>query len=250
MKDEVLVSDLVKKILDKTGLTEMYRSEGDEERLENIKELQNSIITLENDDVEILTLENYLQEIALYTDMDIDNKENDRVKLMTIHTAKGLEFPYVFLFGFTDGVLPSYMSMKERRLEEERRLTYVAITRAEIAFYMTESEGFNSQTGMNKYPSRFLWEIKENLYVRKGILPQSIIDLAKSRLELENELSLPQTIPVLEVGDIIEFNSWGEGIVVSKDEVQKVYMINFSKLNGERPIRYDWRGIKKVERKD
>lgn len=250
MKDEVLVSDLVKKILDKTGLTEMYRSEGDEERLENIKELQNSIITLENDDVEILTLENYLQEIALYTDMDIDNKENDRVKLMTIHTAKGLEFPYVFLFGFTDGVLPSYMSMKERRLEEERRLTYVAITRAEIAFYMTESEGFNSQTGMNKYPSRFLWEIKENLYVRKGILPQSIIDLAKSRLELENELSLPQTIPVLEVGDIIEFNSWGEGIVVSKDDVQKVYMINFSKLNGERPIRYDWRGIKKVERKD
>jgi DNA helicase-2/ATP-dependent DNA helicase PcrA len=152
-KDEILVSDLVKEILDKTGLTEMYRADGDEERLENIKELQNAIITIENDDTEKLTLENYLQEIALYTDMDVDDNKTDRVKLMTIHTAKGLEFPYVFLCGFTDGVLPSYMSMKERRLEEERRLTYVAITRAEKAFYMTESEGYNFQTGMNKYPS-------------------------------------------------------------------------------------------------
>ena len=148
-KDEVLVSDLVREILDKTGLTEMYRADGDEERLENIKELQNAIIALENDDTEKLTLENYLQEIALYTDMDVDNNKADRVKLMTIHTAKGLEFPYVFLCGFSDGVLPSYMSMKEKRLEEERRLTYVAITSAEKAVYMTESEGYNFLTGMS-----------------------------------------------------------------------------------------------------
>lgn len=245
-KGEVLVSDLVKEILDKTGLTEMYRSDGDEDRLENIKELQNSIIALENDDLEKLSLEDYLQEIALYTDMDADDKKTDRVKLMTIHTAKGLEFPYVFLCGFNDGVLPSYMSMKERRLEEERRLTYVAITRAEKAFYMTESEGYNFQTGMNKYPSRFLWEIKENLYVRQGILPQDIIDSAKRQIEVENELSNPQPIPILEIGDIVEFSHWGEGKVISKDDEQKVYMINFTKIDGERPIRYDWRGLKKI----
>jgi DNA helicase-2/ATP-dependent DNA helicase PcrA len=245
-KDEVSVSYLVKEILDKTGLTEMYRRDGDEERLDNIIELQNSIITLENNDVEKLTLENYLQEIALYTDMDVNDKKNDRVKLMTIHTAKGLEFPYVFLCGFTDGILPSYKSMKERRLEEERRLTYVAITRAEKAFYITESEGLNFQNGMYKYPSRFLWEIKENLYVRKGVLSQTIIDLAKKRLELEEESSDPQSIPVLEVGDVVEFYTWGEGKVISKDDEQKVYMVNFSKLNGVRPIRYDWRGIKKI----
>lgn len=249
-KDEILVSDLVKEILDKTRLTEMYRSDGDEERLENIKELQNAIIALENDDTEKLTLENYLQEIALYTDMDVDDKKTDRVKLMTIHTAKGLEFPYVFLCGFSDGVLPSYMSMKERRLEEERRLTYVAITRAEKAFYMTESEGYNFQTGMNKYPSRFLWEIKDNLYVRQGILPQEIIDAAKSQIELEKELLNLPPIPNLEVGDVVEFSTWGEGCVISKNDELKTYMIHFDKLNGERPIRYDWRGIKKREKEE
>jgi DNA helicase-2/ATP-dependent DNA helicase PcrA len=249
-KDEILVSDLVKEILDKTGLTEMYRADGDEERLENIKELQNAIIAIENDDTEKLTLENYLQEIALYTDMDVDDNKTDRVKLMTIHTAKGLEFPYVFLCGFTDGVLPSYMSMKERRLEEERRLTYVAITRAEKAFYMTESEGYNFQTGMNKYPSRFLWEIKDNLYVRQGILLQEIIDAAKNQIEFEKELLNPPPIPVLEIGDVVEFSTWGEGKVISKNDEQKTYMIHFDKLNCERPIRYDWRGLKKLEKKE
>jgi len=249
-KDEVLVSDFVKEVLDKTGLTEMYRTDGDEERLDNIKELQNAIIALESDDKEKLTLENYLQEIALYTDMDVDDKKIDRVKLMTIHTAKGLEFPYVFLCGFTDGVLPSYMAMKENRLEEERRLTYVAITRAEKAFYMTESEGYNFQTGINKYPSRFLWEIKDNLYVRQGILPQEIIDAAKSQIEFEKKLLNLPPIPILEVGDVIEFSTWGEGIVISKNDEQKIYMIHFEKLNEERPIRYDWRGLKKKKKKE
>jgi len=169
---------------------------------------------------------------------------------MTIHTAKGLEFPYVFLCGFSDGVLPSYMSMKERRLEEERRLTYVAITRAEKAFYMTESEGYNFQTGMYKFPSRFLWEIKENLYVRQGVLPQEIIDLAKKQIEFESELLNPEPIPVLEIGDIVSFNAWGKGKVIEKDNEKNVYMIEFEKINGVRPIRFDWRGLKKLEEED
>jgi len=249
-KDEILVSDLIKEVLDTTGLTEMYRADGDEDRLDNIKELQNSIIALENDDVEKLTLENYLQEIALYTDMDVDDKKTDRVKLMTIHTAKGLEFPYVFLCGLTDGILPSYMSMKERRLEEERRLTYVAITRAEKALYMTESEGYNFQTGMSKYPSRFLFEIKENLYVRQGVLSQEIIDGAKCQIEVENELLNPAPIPILEIGDFVLFSSWGEGKVLEKDNENKIYMIKFEKINVVRPIRFDWRGLKKLEKRN
>ena len=250
LKDKALVSDLIKEILDKTGLSKMYRTDGDEERLENIKELQNSIITLENDDVEKLTLENYLQEIALYTDMDVDDGKNDRVKLMTIHTAKGLEFPYVFLCGFTEGVLPSFRSVKERKeraLEEERRLTYVAITRAEKAFYMTESEGFNFQTGMYKYPSRFLFEIKENLYVRQGDLTEQIINEAKHQLEHEKKMLNLPPIPILEVGDFVKFNAWGNGKVIEKDDEKRVYMIDFEKINGIRPIRFDWRGLEKID---
>jgi DNA helicase II / ATP-dependent DNA helicase PcrA len=246
-KDTVSVSDLVKEILDKTGLTAMYRADGDEDRLDNIKELQNSIISLENDDVVKLTLESYLQEIALYTDMDVDSSKNDRVKLMTIHTAKGLEFPYVFLCGFSDGVLPNYMSVKERReraVEEERRLAYVAITRAEKAFYMTESEGHNVQTGLNKYPSRFLFEMKENLYVRQGVLPQEIIDKAKAYIEQEKEKLNEAAIPVFEVGDVVEFNIWGTGKILAKNDKKKVYIIEFEKIKGARPIRYEWGGMK------
>jgi DNA helicase-2/ATP-dependent DNA helicase PcrA len=247
-KDEISVSDLVKEILDKTGLTDLYRADGDEDRLDNIKELQNSIMSIENEDVEKLTLENYLQEIALYTDMDVDDKKTDRVKLMTIHTSKGLEFPYVFLCGFTDGVLPSYMSMKEKRLEEERRLTYVAVTRAEKSLYITESEGFNFQSGMCKYPSRFLFEIKENLYVRQGILTQEIIDGAKRQIEIELETELQKPVPILEVGDLVSFSSWGDGEVLEKDDLNKTYMIRFNKINAIRPIRFDWRGLKKIEK--
>ncbi len=249
-KDENSVSDLIKEILDKTGLTQMYRDDGDEDRLEHITELQNSIIALENDDVEKLTLENYLQEIALYTDMDVDEGKRERVKLMTIHTSKGLEFPYVFLCGFVDGVLPSYLSIKERRqraIEEERRLTYVAITRAEKAFYMTESEGYNFQSGMSKYPSRFLFEIKDSLYVRQGILPQEIIDEAKKQIEYEDKMLNLPPIPVLEVGDIVSFSIWGKGKVVEKNDEKKVYMVDFEKIKGVRPIRYEWHGLKKLD---
>jgi len=249
-KDEIPVSDLVKEILDKTGLGKMYRSDGDEERLENVKELQNSIIAFENDDVEKLTLENYLQEIALYTDMDVDDSKKDKVKLMTIHTSKGLEFPYVFLCGFTDGVLPSSMSIKERReraIEEERRLTYVAITRAEKALYMTESEGYNFQTGMKKYPSRFLFEIKDNLYVRQGILSQEIIDEAKRTIELEKKMLNPLSITVLEVGDIVSSELLGKGKILKKDDDKRIYMIEFEKINDVRPIRYEWQGLRKID---
>ncbi len=249
-KNQILVSDLIKEILDVTGLGQMYRADGDEERLDNIKELQNSIIALENNDVEKLTLENYLQEIALYTDMDVDDGKNDRVKLMTIHTAKGLEFPYVFLCGFTDGVLPSYMSIRERReraIEEERRLTYVAITRAERAFYMIESEGYNFQTGLSKYPSRFLFEIKDNLYVRQGVFPQEIIDEAKKQIEFENDMFNSPALPILEIGDIVLHSAWGKGKVLERDDEKKVYMINFEKINGARPVRFEWRGLKKLD---
>ncbi|MDR0438323.1 MAG: UvrD-helicase domain-containing protein [Bacteroidales bacterium] len=251
-KDEISVSDLVQEILDKTGLTEMYRADGDEDRLKNIMELQNSIMMLEKDDVEKLTLENYLQEIALYTDMDVDDGKNDRVKLMTIHTAKGLEFPYVFLCGFTDGVLPSFQSIgkgRERAMEEERRLVYVAITRAEKAFYMTEAEGYNFQTGKDKHPSRFLFEIKENLYVRQGVLAQEIINAAKRQIRLD-EGRKDVFIPTFEIGDFISHNIWGKGEVVDLDEDLQTYIIEFENLNAVKSIRSDWEGLTLLEEDD
>lgn len=247
-KDNLIISDLVKEIMDESGLTSYYRIDGDSERLNNIKELQNSIILLETQDVEKINLTEYLQEIALYTDMDIADDKSERVKLMTIHTSKGLEFPYVFLCGFTEGVLPSAMSIKERRaraIEEERRLTYVAITRAEKAFYMTESEGFNFSTGQNKYPSRFLFEISENYFVRKGELSQEIIDEAKEQLKLG---SIRQSIEKkFAVGDLVNHPIWNKGKVIELNEDKGEYQIEFLEIGKVKPITFEFKGLTKIE---
>lgn len=179
--------------------------------------------------------------------MDIEDDKNERVKLMTIHTSKGLEFPYVFLSGFSDGVLPSAMSIKERRkraLEEERRLAYVAITRAEKAFYMTESEGYNFTTGMNKYPSRFLFEISDNFFVRQGELSQEIIDEAKEHIRLETE-RLNKQKEQFEVDDIVNHSIFGKGKVMTVDEEKGEYQIYFEERDVTKPINFEFRGLTK-----
>ena len=238
------ISDLVKDILDKSGLSELYRKDGDEDRLENIKELVNSMIILENENKEIINIEEYLQEVSLFTDLDTNNDNQDKVKLMTIHISKGLEFPYVFLCGFTEGVLPSAMSIKERRkraLEEERRLTYVAITRAEKRFYMTESEGFNFTNGLNKYPSRFLFEISDEFYIRKGELSQEIIEEAKLQLK-RNDI---ENTEVFNIGDLVFHDIWKKGIVKEVDVDKNEYLIDFFEIGKEKPIDFSFRFLKK-----
>ncbi len=248
-KVDLIISDLVKEIMDESELSAYYRTDGDTDRLDNIKELQNSIILLETQDEEPINLTEYLQEIALYTDMDIEDDRNDRVKLMTIHTSKGLEFPYVFLCGFTEGVLPSAMSIKERRakaLEEERRLTYVAITRAQKAFYMTESEGFNFSTGLNKYPSRFLFEISDNYFVRKGELSQEIINEAKEQLKLDASRQLIQK--KFDVGDLVNHLIWKQGKVIEVNEEKGEYQIEFVETGKTKPINFEFRGLTKIEK--
>ena len=244
LKEQLIISDLVKKIMDESRLSTYYRKDGDTDRLDNIKELQNSIILLETQNEERIDLTEYLQEIALYTDMDMKDDSNDSVKLMTIHTSKGLEFPYVFLCGFTEGVLPSAMSIKERQLravEEERRLTYVAITRAEKGFYMTESEGYNFSIGLNKYPSRFLFEINENYFVQKGNLSQEIIDEAKNQLSLNSSQQI--ITQRFKIGDTITHQIWGKGEIIAINYNKGEYQIKFFDTQKIKPIRFEFKGI-------
>ena len=126
------ISDLATYILDQTGIMKELRESEDTERLDNVVELQNSILSYENEhkDDEDFSLKTYLQDISLYTNVDAKDKE-DSIKLMTIHQSKGLEFPYVFLIGCNEGVMPNQRCVSETRregLEEERRLAYVAVT--------------------------------------------------------------------------------------------------------------------------
>jgi DNA helicase-2/ATP-dependent DNA helicase PcrA len=168
------ISDFVKYLFDKSGLSLLYRNDGDYERLENIAEFQNSLITIEKTSDEVVELEDYLQEISLYNEMSKDEEQkHNKVKLMTIHSAKGLEFKNVFLCGFIDGVLPSQRAINDRgvrALEEERRLTYVAMTRAMESLYISDSEGYNYTNDSDNQPSRFYFEIDNSLLKKKVTL--------------------------------------------------------------------------------
>jgi len=233
------ISDLVKIILDKSGLSELYRKDGDEDRLENIKELVSSMMLLEKDNSGPVDIVEYLQEVSLYTDLDKDTENQDKLRLMTIHISKGLEFPYVFLCGFTEGVLPSALSIKERRkraIEEERRLMYVAVTRAEKRFYMTDSEGFNFTTGLNKYPSRFLFEIREEFYVRKGKLSAEILQAAQSSPALKNSEDTS-----FSEGDLVMHPVWNKGRIQSLDRVKNQYIVHFFEMGKDKPIDFAFR---------
>lgn len=165
--EEISISELFELMLDKTGYRAALELEGDDglERLENVKELETNIAQYE-EETEESSLSDFLEQIALISDIDSYEKSDDRVVLMTVHSAKGLEFDNVFLVGMEEGVFPGNQSVYAgpEEIEEERRLAYVAITRAKKRLTVT-----NSYTRMifgttnRNMPSRFLKEIPEEL---------------------------------------------------------------------------------------
>ena len=225
------ISEILNFILKDTGLTESYRDDQKEERLENVEELLHSIRAYEHSHRHgDLSLATYLQEISLMTNADYKD-DSSMVKLMTIHQAKGLEFPVVFVCGLSEGAFPSHRTLRERRLaglEEERRLMYVAVTRAERGLFLTEAEGYNIQTRADKFPSRFLAEIKEHLLVREGKIDDSIWAGARQLAgSINAEIGLgadrasasaaegPQDCDRLKVGDRVRHKFFGEGTVLT-----------------------------------
>lgn len=161
---------LAEHVAKKSGLLLEYRKDGTPEgitRMENIEELLNGIQDFVEGQKEIVdqsgNLTEFLEDVALATDMDRDVSDDDRVALMTIHLAKGLEFPYVYIVGMEEDLFPSAMSMNTRsELEEERRLFYVALTRAEQQAYLTHAQTrYRWGKLIDAEPSRFIEEIDE-----------------------------------------------------------------------------------------
>lgn len=226
-RESAPVSSILIYILDKAGLRKEYSDDSDEQRLENITELINSIRLYEAESKEDrVTLEAYLQDIALYTNADY-RKETNKVKLMTVHQSKGLEFPYVFIIGLSDGIFPNARSIRERKasaLEEERRLMYVAATRAEKCLFMTESEGYNIQARADKLPSRFIAEIKAGLFVTEGEIDEAIWQKLRRQLAVEfipDDDDLPEDTPIssgIKEGSLVEHKIFGKGTVLSIDD--------------------------------
>jgi DNA helicase-2/ATP-dependent DNA helicase PcrA len=165
--DAFTVADTVSR---KTGLLQELKKDGTPEgiaRIENIEELLNGIKDFVEGQKELAdangSLAEFLEDVALATDMDKDTGDDDKVALMTIHLAKGLEFPYVYIVGLEEDLFPSGMSMNTRsELEEERRLFYVAITRAEKQAYLTYTQSrYRWGKLIDAEPSRFIEEIDE-----------------------------------------------------------------------------------------
>ena len=249
----ISISDMFDQILKESGLEDMYRTEGDNDRIDNIAELKQSIREYEllNANEEDVSLETYLQDIALYTNADYKN-DGTTVKLMTIHQAKGLEFPYVFVCGLSEGVFPSHRTIRERKKngeEEERRLMYVAVTRAERGLFLTESEGYNSATRSEKFPSRFLREIKEGLVELEGDLTkEQMAGLFEGTKQLMEDLDNDINPHNYKVGDRVAHWVFGVGEIIEGTS-DTSFKVRFDK--GERFIQSNflkpWDGTKTLE---
>ena len=213
-------------LMAQTGYDTYIRELGNMERFENLLEFKKVIQELLIDSKEIGNFEDFLNYIALQTDRE--EEVLDKVKLMTVHAAKGLEFDNVFVISLNDGIFPSNRTIEERQLsglEEERRLCYVAITRAKKRLFLTNSESY-SHEGAVKMPSRFLEEMGEDNYNSIGIKKVKTEEVI-SDLKLKYK-----------VGDFVKHTIFGDGEIKKIDYQNKNYQIKFASQEYPRYISF------------
>lgn len=262
--DEISISQLLDEILETTGYIEELKTEGEieaEARIENIDELKNKIAAYEEacqEQGERPSLSGFLEEVALVADVDSLDENSDYVVLMTLHSAKGLEFPQVYLAGMEDGLFPSYMTITAddpEEIEEERRLCYVGITRAKEHLTLTcaKRRMVRGETQYNKM-SRFLKEIPMELLEtgikfekeeREEEKPQP---WQQARQSFRSKpFTAPKPVqqfkvaggkgPGYDVGDRVRHVKFGEGIVTSIVEGGRDYEVT---------VEFDTAGTKKM----
>ena len=231
------VSEVLSSLLDRSGYERMLRTEGSQERLDDLAELKQSVYEYETTSGEESDIASYLEHAALFSSADREMGE-DKVRLMTIHTAKGLEFPVVFLCGMNEGIFPSKRTRTKRAMEEERRLAFVAVTRAEKMLYMTEAEGSNLD-GSPKYPSRFLLDVDEK-YLRfdppidRELLAKGKAFVDHMTLYLKDDGERGH----FQKGDFVRHPVFGRGEIMDVDEKGNSYSIRFEGMSTEREISF------------
>lgn len=261
---EMSISGLMKEIIEETGYVESLEAEDSEEaeaRIENIDELLSKIVAYEDACEEMNeppTLSGFLEEVALVADIDSLDENSDYVVLMTLHSAKGLEFPHVYLAGLEDGIFPSYMTITAddpEEVEEERRLCYVGITRAEKALTLTcaRRRMIRGETQYNKM-SRFLKEIPMELLSTGAIFEKEKEEPAKQAAYMQarqafrtKAFTAPKPArqfgtpagdgPGYGVGDRVRHMKFGEGTVTAIIEGGRDYEVT---------VDFDGPGTKKM----
>lgn len=227
------VSEVLTAVLSESGYEEMLRLSGEQERLDNLAELKQSVYEFENTSGEENTLEEYLQRVALYTNADKEERQ-DSVKMMTIHTAKGLEFPYVFVCGLNEGIFPTKHVDTPESLEEERRLAYVAYTRAEKGLFLSDAEGIYFD-GSYRYPSRFIFDIDKQYLNYIVELDERLVMQASGYIRT-NEEQMNRSETELQVGDTVMHKVFGKGRIIAVKKEITSYVIQFDNMETVRNI--------------
>ena len=251
MVDEVPLDELLDAVLTKTGyLNYLKNQENGESKIENVEELRTSVIRY-MEQADDPTLSGFLEETALFTDADEAEGDNDRVALMTIHSAKGLEFDNVFLIGMEDGIFPGSRSLdSEEDMEEERRLAYVAITRAKKKLYIT-SAGRRMIFGQTQHnvTSRFVREMGREYIVKKdnytknkddhdnGVTEVQSLSLQQQIARAKRQSTVKTAAATYEAGERVMHKIFGEGTIISATPAANDFMLE---------IAFDKVGTKKI----
>ena len=238
------ISELLGELLEKAGYEEALRTEGDNERLDNLAELKQSIYEFETTSGEEIDLQAYMLHIATFTNMDREDP-GDKVKLMTIHAAKGLEFPRVFIASLDEGVLPSKKTATIDDMEEERRLCFVAATRAMDGLYLSDSEG-QAHDGSFRYPSRFILDMGDEKVLWINRPEEGLIESAKKAASSKDKKLRPLDSKIFPVGTRVRHPIMGQGKVTGIDDKAGAYIIRFDEIDTERKIRF----TAKIEKAD
>jgi len=226
------LTDLLAGMLQESGYEEMLRSSGEEDRLDNLAELKQAIYDFQHKAGEAVSLGNYLDHAALFSNMDQTEKAQ-AVKLMTVHAAKGLEFSSVFLCGLSEGIFPGKRANTREKLEEERRLCYVAFTRAKDRLFLSDAAGSNYD-GSFRYPSRFLFDAdKENVEYAVHLDP-ALEEGTRTKIRESGEW---ETVPRQEessVGRRVRHPIFGEGTVIGVPRDQEGIIVQFDTVHTPR----------------
>ena len=255
MSDNCELSELLDSLLEKSGYENNLKLQGDEGigRLENISELKSSMKNYEEESDDP-SLSGFLEEIALYTDIDNLDQDADYVMLMTMHAAKGLEFPFVFVVGMEENIFPSSRSLdSDADIEEERRLAYVAITRAKEKLYLTHSteRTMYGRTDRNRI-SRFIKELpNDNIEKTEQDTIYKSQNNFNSKFDSSKNLSLQQQISQMKseknstafpnadfkCGDRVVHKIFGEGTILNSTQMANDFLLE---------IAFDKKGTKKI----
>ncbi len=241
MVDTVPLDELLDAVLNKTGyLNYLKNQENGESKVENVEELRTSIIKY-MEQAEEPSLSGFLEETALFSDAD-DAETDDKVALMTIHSAKGLEFDNVFLIGMEDGIFPGSRSLdSEEDMEEERRLAYVAITRAKQKLIITSAgrRMIFGQTQRN-VTSRFVREMGRDRIVKKdnykkfkdehdsGVTEVQSLSLQQQLARAKRQSAVKTSAVTYEAGERVKHMLFGEGTIISAAPVSNDYMLEIA----------------------